>query len=116
MLDNKHNKGGAPDLEPQYAAFTFNAPAMRVNGMTTVAQSPNTINFDTALAQVCARARTLYPQETARIERGHTLAITGAVHFRADGTADVQSQADPMTRYHVNGLCDCKDHFKAPGG
>lgn len=81
-----------------------------------ITQANDIINFTQALFHVTARALALYPAEATRIQRGAAIAQHGAVHFRADGSADVESQSEPGRMYHTNGLCTCPDHLKAPAG
>jgi hypothetical protein len=80
-------------------------------------QSDNTIQFDTTLRALAARATLRYPDEQRRIDRGLGLALNGHVTLQTGGTATVQSGTDPEIVYHVgDGRCDCDDFWRAPGG
>ena len=83
---------------------------------TNLPEGTQTVQFDQALLQATARAKATYPAEKCRIERGLSLAISGAVTLHADGSATVQSQTEVTTHYHVNGACECRDGMVAPGG
>lgn len=84
--------------------------------MTTVTQTQTVAQFDHALRTLAARAKTRYPDEQARIDRGLVLALNGHVTLHADGTARVQSGSDAEVVYTVNGCCDCADAQRAPAG
>lgn len=84
--------------------------------MATIPEITSTVQFDTALRTLAARARERYAGEAARVDRGLVLALNGAVMLHADGTASVQSASDPEIVYHVNGHCDCPDARRAPEG
>jgi hypothetical protein len=89
-------------------------PSMKETTMTTA--PTHTIAFDTALRAAAALARTRYPGEAARIDRGLTLALNGHVTFDADGTCQVRSEKDAEVQYRVTGGCDCRDaSTRAPG-
>jgi len=62
------------------------------------------------------RALERYPQEMARITRGHTIALTGGVTLHGCGLAAVRSSSVPSRAYTVNGHCICPDVSKAPDG
>jgi hypothetical protein len=73
--------------------------------------------FDTDLRALAERAKTRYPGEEARIERGLLLALNDHVELRPDGTATVRSGKDAEVVYHVAGhLCECPDFARAPDG
>lgn len=84
--------------------------------MQTIPESHATVQFDTALRTLAAQARTRYPGEAGRLDRGLCLALNGAVTLHEGGSADVQSASDPEIVYHVNGHCDCPDAQRAPEG
>ena len=82
----------------------------------TVAQTQNVFTLLEAGAEA---ACTTYPQDTARIRRGLTLAQLGHVEQQAKGHYTVRSQHRPDTAYAVisNGttVCSCEDyHRNAP--
>lgn len=73
--------------------------------------------FDTDLRALAERAKTRYPGEQARIERGLLLALNGHVALLPDGTATVRSGKDAEVVYHVTRhSCDCADVTRAPDG
>jgi hypothetical protein len=84
--------------------------------MTTIHETSNTIQFDTALRQMAAKARTRYAGEAARIDRGLVLALNGGVTLHEGGSASVQSSSNAEVVYTVNGHCDCPDASRAPEG
>ena len=57
-----------------------------------------------------------YPDETIRIQRGHTIVRQGGVWLSGSGLATVQSQRHPATWYVVNGCCHCPSSRYAPEG
>jgi hypothetical protein len=57
-----------------------------------------------------------YPDETIRIQRGHTIVWQGGVRLSGSGLAEVQSQRHPATWYVVNGYCRCPNSRYAPEG
>lgn len=79
----------------------------------TVAQTANVFTLLEAGAEA---ACTRYPQDTARIRRGLTLAQLGHVERQAKGQYTVRSQQYPDTAYAVlsNGttVCSCEDYHR----
>jgi hypothetical protein len=69
-----------------------------------------------ALESVVRLALATYPDEAARIRRGHAIALQGGVRLCGSGLAEVQSQRQPATWYVVNGRCHCPDSERAPDG
>ena len=85
--------------------------------MSTVHETSSTVEFDTALRTLAAKATERYAGEKARIDRALVIALNGGVTVHQDGTASVQSSSDREIVYHVaNGTCDCPDFERAPGG
>lgn len=85
--------------------------------MATVAQITNTVQCDTALRHAAQQARTRYPGEATRIDKGLVIALNHGVTLRTHGSATVQSASDPEVVYHVAaGVCDCLDFPRAPEG
>jgi hypothetical protein len=73
--------------------------------------------FDADLRALAEKAKTRYPGEDQRIERGLLLALNGHVELLPDGTATVQSSKDAEVQYQVrHGHCDCPDFARAPDG
>ena len=85
--------------------------------MKYVAETTNTVQFDTMLRQLATQATARYAGEKARIDRGLVLALNGHVTRNADGSADVLSGSGAEVAYHVaHGACDCPDVTRAPDG
>src|SRR4051794_7091705 len=73
-----------------------------------------TVTVSTLQATI-ARAIARFPQERARIERGATLIVLGAVTIGAD-VATVASQTGDGTTYRVTDQgCECIDSQRHPG-
>jgi hypothetical protein len=71
-----------------------------------------------ALLIAAKQAKETYPTETARIDAGVALVITGGVEL-VEGTrvAIVRSEHEAGKQYRVNGVCNCPDsHYRAPDG
>lgn len=85
--------------------------------MATIPETTTTVQFDTALRTLAARACERYAGEAARIDRGLVIALNGGVTLKADGCALVSSARDNELFYIVrDGHCDCPDFARAPGG
>jgi hypothetical protein len=70
--------------------------------------------FHQALAKLASKARTSLPDLNSRIDAAVKLVLAGDVELLPDGTAQVASSTDPLTRYLVNGTCPCWDFAQAP--
>lgn len=87
--------------------------------MPSITPTLTPVNDQVASALHVLRARALdrYPNEEARINRGHALALQGGVTLHADGTASAYSTTLVDTWYRINGTCLCQDAaFRAPAG
>jgi hypothetical protein len=69
-----------------------------------------------AVAAIAEKAHEKLPECNGRIDAAVKIVLAGDVALLADGTAQVASQSNGTTTYHlVNGHCDCRDFEKAPG-
>lgn len=87
--------------------------------MATITQTIISVNdraFQSALAEMRMRALAAYPNEEARINRGHAIAAQGGVTLLSNGMASVASQTYHDTDYTVNGSCICRDYAVAAAG
>ena len=70
-----------------------------------------------AVAVIAEKAKAKLPECNGRVEKAVALVLAGDVELLPDGTAQVASQSNGTTAYHVaNGHCDCRDYEKAPHG
>src|SRR2546425_10610417 len=70
-----------------------------------------------AVAEIADKAKATLPQCNGRVESAVKIVLAGDVELLADGKAQVASQSNGQTVYHVvNGECTCKDYSKAPSG
>src|SRR5216683_127658 len=68
-----------------------------------------------AVAEIAVKAKQTLPDCAGRVESAVKMVLAGDVELLADGKAQVASQSNGQTVYHlVNGTCDCKDYPKAP--
>jgi hypothetical protein len=68
-----------------------------------------------AVASIVTKAHEKLPDCSGRIDRAARMVLAGDVVLVPDGTAQVASQFNGTTAYHVvNGHCDCRDYEKAP--
>ena len=68
-----------------------------------------------AVAAIADTANAKLPECRGRVEAAVTIVLAGDVALQANGTANVASQSNDSTAYHVvNGHCDCQDFAKAP--
>ena len=68
-----------------------------------------------AVAAIAVKAKQTLPDCAGRVESAVKIVLAGDVELLADGKAQVASQSNGQTVYHlVNGTCDCKDYPKAP--
>src|SRR5215468_8253122 len=68
-----------------------------------------------AVAAIAEKAKAKLPECSGRVDSAVKIVLAGDVELQADGTANVASQSNGSTAYHVvNGHCDCKDFAKAP--
>src|SRR5256885_524166 len=68
-----------------------------------------------AVAEIAERAKQTLPDCTGRVDAAVKMVLAGDVELLPDGHAQVASQSNGATVYHlVNGECDCKDYAKAP--
>jgi hypothetical protein len=68
-----------------------------------------------AVAEIAEKAKAKLPECSGRVDSAVKIVLAGDVTLQADGTAQVASQSNGSTAYHVvNGHCDCKDFAKAP--
>jgi hypothetical protein len=70
-----------------------------------------------AVAEIAAKAKQTLPECNGRVDSAVKIVLAGDVELLADGKAQVASQSNGQTVYHVvNGECACKDYNKAPSG
>jgi hypothetical protein len=70
-----------------------------------------------AVAEIAAKAKQTLPDCAGRVEAAVKLALAGDVELLPEGKAQVASQSNGTTVYHVvNGACTCRDFPKAPSG
>jgi hypothetical protein len=68
-----------------------------------------------AVAEIADKAKAKLPECSGRVDSAVKIVLAGDVDLQADGTAQVASQSNGTTAYHVvNGECSCKDFAKAP--
>src|SRR6266568_1408933 len=68
-----------------------------------------------AVAEIADKAKAKLPECSGRVDAAVKIVLAGDVELQADGTAQVASQSNGSTAYHVvNGHCDCRDYEKAP--
>jgi len=68
-----------------------------------------------AVAEIADKAKATLPQCNGRVESAVKIVLAGDVELLEDGKAQVASQSNGQTVYHVvNGECTCKDYPKAP--
>jgi hypothetical protein len=68
-----------------------------------------------AVAAIADNARAKLPECNGRVDSAVKIVLAGDVELLPGGTAQVASQSNGTTAYHiVNGHCDCKDFAKAP--
>ena len=70
--------------------------------------------FRQCVTEIAIRAHEALPASNGRVFSAVRAVLQGDVSLRPDGTADVGSQSEGETTYHVNGACECKDFAKAP--
>ena len=70
-----------------------------------------------AVAEIADKAKATLPQCNGRVESAVKIVLAGDVELLEGGKAQVASQSNGQTVYHVvNGECTCKDYPKAPSG
>src|SRR5215831_16833913 len=79
---------------------------------------PDRQRFRAVLAEIADKARTTLPECDGRVDAAVKLVLAGDVEYHPeDGSALVNSCADPTKVYHVKGqTCDCRDFAQAPKG
>jgi hypothetical protein len=69
-----------------------------------------------AVAEIADKAHEKLPACNGRIDKAVALVLAGDVQLLPDGTAQVASQSNGTTMYHIaNSHCDCRDFERAPG-
>jgi len=77
--------------------------------------TPTRAAWRAAVAEIATKAHEKLPECNGRIDSAVKIVLAGDVKLLADGTAQVASQSNGTTAYHVvNGHCDCRDYEKAP--
>ena len=77
--------------------------------------SPDSAAWREAVATIAAKAHEKIPECNGRVDKAVAIVLNGDVELLPDGTAQVASQSNGTTSYHVvNGECSCKDYPKAP--
>src|SRR5437773_12546265 len=70
-----------------------------------------------AVAEIAEKAKATLPECNGRVDSAVKIVLAGDVELLPDGKAQVASQSNGQTVYHVvNGECACKDYAKAPSG
>ena len=70
-----------------------------------------------AVAEIAAKAKATLPDCAGRVDAAVKLVLAGDVELLPDGKAQVASQSNGTTVYHVvNGECTCRDFPKSPSG
>src|SRR3989454_7653855 len=70
-----------------------------------------------AVAEIAEKAKATLPECNGRVDSAVKIVLAGDVELLPDGKAQVASQSNGQTVYHVvNGECTCKDYAKAPSG
>src|SRR5256885_6302254 len=70
-----------------------------------------------AVAEIAVKAKETLPECNGRVDSAVKIVLAGDVELLPDGKAQVASQSNGQTVYHVvNGECTCKDYAKAPSG
>jgi hypothetical protein len=83
--------------------------------MVPATPTSNHIAWRKAVAEVAAKVHEKLPECNGRIDSAVKIVLAGDVELLSDGTAQVASQSNGSTSYHVvNGECSCKDYPKAP--
>ena len=83
--------------------------------MAPATPTPNHTAWREAVAEVAAKAHEKLPECNDRIDSAVKIVLASDVELLPDGTAQVASQSNGTTSYHVvNGECSCKDYTKAP--
>ena len=68
-----------------------------------------------AVAEIAVKAKETLPECDGRVDSAVKMVLAGDVELLPDGKAQVASQTNGQTVYHVvNGACTCKDFPKAP--
>jgi hypothetical protein len=68
-----------------------------------------------AVAAIADKAQAKLPECSGRVDAAVKIVLAGDVTLQADDTAQVASQSNGTTAYHViNGHCDCRDFEQAP--
>ena len=68
-----------------------------------------------AVAEIAAKAKATLPDCAGRVDAAVKLVLAGDVELLPDGKAQVASQSNGTTVYHVvNGECTCRDFPKSP--
>ena len=68
-----------------------------------------------AVAAIADKAKAKLPECNGRVDKAIAIVLNGDIELLPDGTAQVASQSNGTTAYHVgNGHCDCRDYEKAP--
>src|SRR6266852_9945166 len=67
-----------------------------------------------AVAEIAVKAKQTLPDCAGRVDSAVKIVLAGDVELLPDGKAQVASQSNGSTAYHVvNGECSCKDFAKA---
>jgi len=68
-----------------------------------------------AVNEIADKAKATLPECNGRVDSAVKIVLAGDVELLPDGKAQVTSQSNGQTVYHVvNGECTCKDYPKAP--
>jgi hypothetical protein len=80
-----------------------------------MASSTDRPPFREAVEAIALKAKATLPACNGRIDLAVKLVLQGDVALLGDGTAQVFSQSNGVTSYHLaNGTCDCEDYQRAP--
>jgi len=79
-------------------------------------ETPTRRAWREAVAAIADKAHEKLPACNGRIDKAVALVLAGDVQLLPDGTAQVASQNNGTTMYHIaNSHCDCRDFERAPG-
>src|SRR5262245_53642345 len=77
--------------------------------------NPARVAWREAVAEIAEKAKQTLPECNGRVDSAVKIVLAGDVELLPDGKAQVASQSNGQTVYHiVNGSCNCKDYSKAP--
>jgi hypothetical protein len=92
--------------------YSWESDTWTTNGTTAARPA-----WRAAVAEIAAKAKQTLPDCAGRVDAAVKLVLAGDVELLPDGKAQVASQSNGTTVYHVvNGECTCRDFPKSPSG